>query len=228
MEESKSEAPPAKVLIEELMTGTYTGQYIFCYVNGRLFRLGLESAESKETQVNLQLSQIEFTYEEQLLKMKWFYLAKSSQTVCVFLDGKGTISIGILAENKVEIVYQKQNLLDEDLIKTSIVNVALQYLGNELFKIMICSDSMVTISVDIIISFKSGKVSNITELTEVQNLANVFSLSTQFIYKLIHIPSLNASVFLARKEIYVLSHENDTLLCYELRKFSLRNCFIPF
>ena len=101
-------------------------------------------------------------------------------------------------------------------------------MGNGNFKIIICGESMQIIEYNLNLMFESDKSVVFQEATEISWLQHIFSLPTQFIYKLIFIPPFGASIFLERKEIYVYSHANWTLVAYELKRISLRAYFSQF
>lgn len=66
------------------------------------------------------------------------------------------------------------------------------------------------------------------EVTEINDIAQLHDLPSQFIYKCIYIPTLGVSCFLARKEIYLLNQTNYSLVTYELKKLALRQNLLPF
>ena len=229
-EEGLSKSSESKILTEILNHSKETPNFFFSYYNNWVYKIGIgiNSSEDINNRSEFETKRLLVAFTNPLIKMKWFYLKKFDKTVAIFIDTKGTILWGYLHEDKVILVYQRADLIDEEIIKTAVVNITIDYMGNGNFKIIVWGESMQIIEYNLNLMFESEKSVIFQEATEISCIGEIFSLPTQFIYKLMFIPSQGASIFLERKEIYVYSHSSCSLFAYELKRISLRAYFSQF
>lgn len=178
---------------------------------------------------DINLTEIKMKPHNTVIKMKWFFAKKLNKTFWVILDCKGKLILWCCKEYQLIPLFERPDLLNEEILKTSIVSVTMDYMGGGNFKIVIWSGEMVLIDYNCNISFedKTDKPM-MQEITEIYDIAQLQGLPSQFIYKWIYIPTLGLSCFLARKEIYLLNQTNHSLVTYELKKLALRQNLLPF
>jgi hypothetical protein len=169
--------------------------------------IGYKKEESKKEE---QLKLVELKGEaEKVIKMKWVYVKKIDQTFWIVLDENGRIRCLHLKGDTLILIHERTDFMNNEILKSSISSVNLEYMGNWNFKVIIWSQEMTIIDYNFNVTIASDVL--IQDITTVHNLSNLFSLPCQFVYKSQFIPHLGLSYILCRKELYLFDHTSTTL-----------------
>lgn len=68
----------------------------------------------------------------------------------------------------------------------------------------------------------------VQECTEAVDVARMYELPIQFIYKAIYVPEFGVSLILARKEIYIFNQSTYSMVSFDLKRISMRGNLMQF
>lgn len=140
-----------------------------------------ESKEDKKQE--LYVNKLKVDLPNKLVKMQWFYIKKLTKTFCVLLDCTGKLSVGYLTKDSIEIIHERNDLLNADLLLTSVVSITMNYMGGGNFKVIICSNNMTIIDYNFNVITEEQNQGEIMQITEVHDISAMHDLPTQFIYR---------------------------------------------
>lgn len=74
-----------------------------------------------------------------LLKMRWFYIKQNDKSICVLIDVKGVLTVGQLDSGDLVKIHERADLINEELLLSSVVSASVEYMGRGNVKVVFCS-----------------------------------------------------------------------------------------
>lgn len=183
--------------------------------------------EEEDQDENFKINNLKLPDFGCVCKMKWISAHKIEKLFWVIINTNGTIFLTLFEDFGLKILHSRSDLLTNEILTGSILNISIDYMGNGNFKIIIFNDetSLIDYNVNVLLT---GDKNTFLQACEVYNVAKMHDLPQQYIYKWIFIPMYGITIFFGRRELLIFSNTTGKLEIYELKKFSLRKNLMQF
>lgn len=100
----------------------------------------------------------------------------------MIINTNGTIFLTLFEDFGLKILHSRADLLTNEILIGSILNISIDYMGNGNFKIIIFNDEASLIDYNINVQLASDK-NTFLQACEIYNVAKMHDLPQQYIYK---------------------------------------------